>query len=136
MVNAKLKRHGSVPIPGFCLFVCLFVCFVLFCGGVSCFIFIFLINHFIHLHFKWCPPSWLPLHIPLISIPSPSPLLLEGAPSPTLPLLPYCSSIPLCWGIKPPQDQSLPLPLMSHKVILCYICIWSDGALWSSVWSS
>jgi hypothetical protein len=58
------------------------------------------------------------------------------------PLLPHCSSIPLCWGINPPQDQGPPLPLMPDKAILCYICIWSYGSLhisqlfgwWFSPW--
>ena len=48
---------------------------------------------------------------------------------PTHPLLPHLSSIPLHWGIKPPQDQGPPLPLMPDKAILCYICIWSHGSL-------
>jgi hypothetical protein len=43
--------------------------------------------------------------------------------------LPHHSSIPLCWGIKSPQDQGPPLPLLSGKAILCYICIWSHGSL-------
>ena len=47
----------------------------------------------------------------------PPPLLYEGAPPPTHPFLPHCSSIPLCWGTKPPQDQGPPLPLMSDKAI-------------------
>jgi hypothetical protein len=36
---------------------------------------------------------------------------------------------PLCWGIKPPQGQGPPLPLMSDKTILSYICVWSHGSL-------
>jgi hypothetical protein len=31
----------------------------------------------------------------------------------------------LYWGIEPSKDQGPLLPLMSHKVILCYICTWS-----------
>jgi hypothetical protein len=31
--------------------------------------------------------------------------------------------------IKPPQDQDPPIPLMSDKAILCYICIWSHRSL-------
>ena len=59
----------------------------------------------------------------------PSPFLYEGAPPPTHPFLLHCSSIPLCWGTKPPQDQGPPLPLMSDKAILCYIYVWSHGSL-------
>jgi hypothetical protein len=47
--------------------------------------------------------------------------LYEGAPKPTHPLLLHCSSIPLCWGIKPPHDKGPPLPLIPDKAILCYI---------------
>ena len=81
-------------------------------------------------------------NIALLSFPStnpyptpPSLCLYEGAPSPTVPLLhtptpqPHWSSIHLCWGIKPPQDQEPPLPLMSDKAILCYICSWSPVSL-------
>jgi len=45
------------------------------------------------------------------------------------PLPPHPSSIPLHCGIKPPQEQMLPVPLMSDEVILCYIYIWSPGSL-------
>jgi hypothetical protein len=38
-------------------------------------------------------------------------------------------SIPLYWVIKSSQDQRLPLPLMSYKTILCYMCSWSNGFL-------
>jgi hypothetical protein len=38
-------------------------------------------------------------------------------------------SIPLYWGIKPSQDQTPLLPLMSNKAILCYICIWIHWSL-------
>ena len=54
---------------------------------------------------------------------------LPFAPPPTHPLPPHHSSIPLRWGIKPPQDQGPPLPLISDKAILYYICIWSHGSL-------
>ena len=47
----------------------------------------------------------------------------EGTPQPTHPLPTYHSSILLFWGIKPPQDQGPPLPLMSDKAILYYLCI-------------
>ena len=61
------------------------------------------------------PPSHPPLPTPLC--------LYEGAPPPTHPLLPHPSSIPLCWGIKLPQGQRFPFPLMSDKAILCYIWV-------------
>jgi hypothetical protein len=48
---------------------------------------------------------------------------------PTHSIPPHCPSIPLCWGIKPPQDQRPPLSLMPDKAILCYICSWSHGSL-------
>ena len=37
----------------------------------------------------------------------------------------------LHWGIKPSQDQEPLLPLMSDKVILCYICSWNHGLVLS-----
>ena len=64
-----------------------------------------------------------------ISHPPPHTHFYQGAPPPTHPLPPHHSSIPLRWGIKPPQDQGPPLPLTSDKVILYYICIWSQGSL-------
>jgi hypothetical protein len=33
------------------------------------------------------------------------------------------------WGIKPSQDQESPIPEISNKAILCYICGWSHGSL-------
>jgi hypothetical protein len=87
------------------------------------------------------------LQLPYPISPLPHPLCFyEGAPPPTHPLLPHCSSIPLPWGIKPPQDQGSPLPLMSEKAIPCHICIWSHESLhvyslvgglvsWNSGWS-
>ena len=61
--------------------------------------------------FLICPPN-----TPLSPHPSPC--------SPTQPLPLPGSGIPLHWGIKPLHDQG-PLPLMSYKAIVCYICIWS-----------
>jgi hypothetical protein len=49
--------------------------------------------------------------------------------SPTHPLLPPHSWIPLHWGIEPSQDQGPLLPLMPDKAILCYICDWNPGSL-------
>jgi hypothetical protein len=66
---------------------------------------------------------WLPLHQP------PIPLLFAYmrvlSHPPTYPLLPYLSSIPLRWNIKPPQNQGPPFPLMSDKVILCLLYPWT-----------
>jgi hypothetical protein len=73
--------------------------------------------------FQIISPSQFPLCNP--PIPYPSPWLYEGAPPPTHPL----SNIPLPWGIQPPQDQGPPLPLISDKAILCYICGWSHRPL-------
>ena len=57
--------------------------------------------------------------------PIPPPLyLLKVAPSLTYPLLPHTSSIHLCWGINPLQNQGLPLSLTPDKAILCYIYTW------------
>jgi hypothetical protein len=62
--------------------------------------FFFFINNSIHLHLKWYSTSCLPLHNPLSHIcPHLPPLcLFEGAPIPTHPFPPHCSSIVLCWG--------------------------------------
>jgi hypothetical protein len=48
---------------------------------------------------------------PISFIPLPL-CLYEGAPPPTHRFLPHHSSIPLGWGIKPPQNQGPPSPLM------------------------
>ena len=37
-------------------------------------------------------------------------------------------------GVKPPWDQGSPIPLMSDKAILCYLCIWSNGSLPVHCW--
>jgi hypothetical protein len=71
-------------------------------------------------------------NVPLLSLlsaepPSHTRCLYEGASPPTHPLLPQYSSIPLCWVIKPPQDQGSPLPLIPDKSFLCCICSWSHG---------
>ena len=59
----------------------------------------------------------------------PSPLSLSCILPPIYPLLPHPSSIPLCWGIKPPQLQEPPLPLMPAKTIICCICSYSNGPI-------
>ena len=50
------------------------------------------------------------------------------------PLLPHCSSISLCWDIKPPQGQGPPIPFMPDKAIFCFICVWSHGFLLFGWW--
>jgi hypothetical protein len=44
-------------------------------------------------------------------------------------LPPQLPSIPLHWGINPPKDQGVALPLMPDKTILCYICSSSHESL-------
>jgi hypothetical protein len=85
--------------------------------------------------------NWL-FYIFIFQILSPLPVSLSQTPPHLIPLPPasirvlpthlfphHHSSIPLCWGIKLPQDQGPPIPLMPNKAILCYICIWSNGSL-------
>ena len=62
------------------------------------------------------------------------PASMRVAPPSTHPFLPSRPDIPLHWGIKPPQDQGLVLPLMSDKAILCHICP-SMCTLWLMVQS-
>jgi hypothetical protein len=71
----------------------------------------FLINHSIRLYHKWYPPFLLPCP----QSPHPTSTLfsltfasIRVLPN-THPLPPHRSSISLCWGIKPPQDQGPPL---------------------------
>jgi len=62
---------------------------------------------------------------------SPSPASLRMLPDPrTHIVLPCGPGIPLYQGIEPSEDQGPLLPLMSNKVILCYICGWSYGSLY------
>jgi hypothetical protein len=72
-----------------------------------------------------------PSPVPPLQTPnlSPSPCFYEGAPPPILSLPPHRPSIPLHWGITPPQNQGAPLPLMPDKAILCYIYCWSHQSL-------
>jgi hypothetical protein len=89
--------------------------------------FLLLIIPFIYISNDSPLPSYPSTIPPSHNLPLLPPLCLyEGDHPPTLP---YPSSIPLHWGIKPPQDQGSPLPLMSDKAILCYLCIWSNGPL-------
>ena len=61
---------------------------------------------------------------------TPSLCFYESAPLPTNPL----PGIPLHWDMDPSQDQGPLFPLMSNKVILCYICDWSQGFLHVYSW--
>lgn len=62
-----------------------------------------------------------------------SPFIVSPLQLPIPPLLPFASkwggrlthspsSIPLHWDNKPPQNQALPLTLMTDKAIFCYMC--------------
>ena len=77
-----------------------------------------------------------PFPVPLPQTPYllPSTYFYEGTHPPIYSLLPYCPSIPLHWGIKSPQDQGPPLPLIPDKAIHCYICSWSHGSLHVYSW--
>jgi hypothetical protein len=103
------------------------------------FIYLFvLIIPFVYISNDILLPSYPSTNPHPISALSPSLCLYESAPPPTHTLPPHCFSIPLLWGIKPPQDQGFPLPLLLGKAILCYICI-PRGALlgwWSSLWEN
>ena len=68
----------------------------------------------------WFLLNWL-FYLFTFQMLSPFPVSLLPSPHP--------NPIPLRWGIMPPQDKGPPLPLMSDKAILCYICIWSPGSL-------
>ena len=72
------------------------------------------------------------IHLPCFPSNPPHPTsyslcLYEGASPHSTPRPPHCSNIPLCWGIKPSQDQGLLLQLMPDKAILCYTSSWSYG---------
>jgi hypothetical protein len=88
-------------------------------------IYFWFINHFVYISnvgpFLVSPP-WL-YHTSL------SPLPLRGY-TPPYPhsLEPHPSNFALLWGIKPPQDQPPPLPLMPDKTVLCYLCSRSHGS--------
>ena len=67
----------------------------------------------------------------LHKLPIPSSLLpvsMRVLPHLTHPLLPQRPNIALSWVIKLPQDCRVPLPVMPHKAILCYISSWSHGS--------
>jgi hypothetical protein len=73
------------------------------------FIYIYFIRYFIYI------PNVIPFPFP--------------APSPCLPTYPFPLSGPgipyTDWGIETSQDQVPFLPMLTDKVILCYICSWS-----------
>ena len=67
---------------------------------------------------------------PLQFPPYSPPFCLYECTPPTIPLSwPHHFSIPFLWEIKTPKNQGPPLPLMSDKAILCYMCIWSHESL-------
>lgn len=61
---------------------------------------------------------------------------LSFPPPPFHPLLPQQPSTPLFWAIKPLWDQGegVPLPVMPHKAVLCYIPSWSHGYMQCTLW--
>ena len=91
----------------------------IFVNWLLSFFFNLLIILFVYISNVWSPLNKHP-------IPSSSPLPLRGC---THPLLPHPSSIPLLWGIKPPQEQGPPITLMSDKAILCDKCSRSHRSL-------
>jgi hypothetical protein len=100
-----------------CLFICLFVCLFQFW-----FYFAFLLDIFFIYILNVIPFPGFPSENPLSHPPPPAHQPIHPLPLP-------CPGIPLQWGIEPSQDQGPVLSLMSHKAILCYICIWSHGSL-------
>jgi hypothetical protein len=83
--------------------------------AIVCFLFFYLIFYIVT--FQMLSLSWFSFW-KLLSH-HPSPCFHEGAP-PSIPNSPSCHFPTL--GIAPSQDQGPLLPLMSDKVILCYIC--------------
>jgi hypothetical protein len=101
------------------------------CSSAHFLSFFFIIGCYIYLYFQIFSPSCscYPSTNPHSILPLPTPLCLyEGAHPPTHPLLPYRYSIHLSWKIKRPQDKGHPLPLMTDKAILYYICGWNHGS--------
>ena len=82
------------------------------------------VGYFIYLHFKCYSPFLV------FPVTCPNPITLDSMrvlPHLSIhPLPPHCPRLLLLWSIKLLQDQG---PLMSHKAIFCYICIWSHGSL-------
>ena len=82
---------------------------------------------------------YISFFIPFLSFPSGHPISyphpLPPAPIMVLPyppshlLMPLCPRILLQWVIDPWQDQEPLLPLISKRVILCYMCSWSNDPL-------
>jgi hypothetical protein len=93
-------------------------------------IIIFLIIPYINT-LNYIPFPSYPYTTPYPICPLPPTLCLHhGALPPTHLLLPHRSSILLHWGIKPPQDQGPPLPLMSDKAFLYYISSSTTSLPW------
>ena len=89
--------------------------FFSFIGFQILFVFFFKYLFTFQMLLPLCPHNSPPYHPQ-----SPSPL--RGSFLHTYPLPPHPSSIPLLWGIKPPQDQTHACPLKSGKTLLCYLC--------------
>lgn len=86
--------------------------------------------YFVCLHFRCYPPSWSPFHESPNSISIPMPFASKRVVhhSHTHSCLTHLVIL-LLWGIKPPQDQAPPLPLMLDEAVLCYTCSGSQNAL-------
>ena len=73
--------------------------------------------------------------IPQLTSPPP-PCLYECAPPTNHPFPPLCSSIPLSWGIKPPEDIGPPLPLcyiseaIHNFLYTFWLVIWELWVVW------
>ena len=118
------RRHADMPFKRW-FFIFLF-CFVFFCCCCCCFL---LTIPFVYISNDITLSGYTSTRPPSHNLRLLSPLCLyEGAPLPIYPLLSHPSSIPLRWSITPPQDQGLPLPLMSDKVIVSYSSVWSHGS--------
>jgi hypothetical protein len=98
---------------------------IAYCKKKLLWIFIIFKNHFIRLHFKWYPPSWLPLQQPP---PFPFPLLFASMRVIPPPIHLY-SCLTALASSSAGASSLPPFPLMSDKAILCYIWIWSPGSL-------
>ena len=91
------------------------------------FIYLFLLD-IIFLYISNISPFFVSPQI--IPIPFTLSVFLRGSSS-IHPFYPPHPGTCLHWGIKPSQDQEPLLPLMSDKVILCYICSWNHGLVLS-----
>ena len=80
-----------------------------------------------------------PVQVSLCKHPMPSPLscLYEGVLPPNYALQPHYHCIPLHWGIKPPQYEGSPLPLMPDEAISAFSVLSLTptlGSLFSVQW--